>query len=77
MNIWAVLKLFLIKNYLIDKNSLVQWMYQWSTLFLNKCISEKDYLHAIDVWIMFKMKIMGKFISTCLEYYQLDPCPFF
>ena len=23
----------------------------------DECISGKDYLHAIDVWIMFKMKI--------------------
>ena len=24
-----------------------------------ECISKKDYLHVIDVWIMFKMKTMG------------------
>ena len=62
----------------------------------DECISEKDYFHAIDVWIMFKMNIMGdyhdlyfqtdvllladvfeKFISTFLEYYELDPCHYF
>ena len=25
----------------------------------DECISEKDYLHPIDVWIMFKMNTMG------------------
>ena len=25
------------------------------------CISEKDYIHAIDIWIMFKMKTMGDY----------------
>ena len=58
-----------------------------------ECISEKIFLRAIEVWIMFKMNNMGdyhdlylktdvlllanvfeKFISTCLEYYGLDPC---
>ena len=27
----------------------------------DECISEKDYLHAIDVWIMFKMNTMGDY----------------
>ena len=58
-----------------------------------ECISVKDYLHAINVWNIFKMNTMGdyhylylktdvliltdvfeKFISTCSEYYGLDPC---
>ena len=25
----------------------------------DECISEKDHLHAIDVWIMFKMNKIG------------------
>ena len=45
-------------------------------------INEKDYLHAIDVWNVFKMNTMdvlvladvfGKFLGRCLEYYGLDP----
>ena len=62
----------------------------------NECISKKDYLHANNVWNMFKMNTMGgyhdlylktdvlllanvfeKFISTCLEYYGLNPCHYF
>ena len=62
----------------------------------NECISKKDYLHAINIWNMIKINIMGdyhnfclktdvlllpdvfeKFISTCLEYYGLDPCHYF
>ena len=59
----------------------------------DKSISEKYYLHAIDVWIMFKMRKMGdyhdrfdvlflvdvfeKFIDMCLEYYGLHPCHYF
>ena len=27
----------------------------------DECISEKDYLHTIDVWIMFKMKTTGDY----------------
>ena len=59
----------------------------------DKCISEKDYLKAVDIWNVFKMSTRGdyhdlylitdvsllaavfeKFISTCLDYYELDPC---
>ena len=62
----------------------------------NKCFSEKDYLHATNVWNVFKMNTMDdyhdlylktdvllladvfeKFISTCLEYYVLDPGHYF
>ena len=62
----------------------------------DECISEKDYLHANNVWNMFKMNAMGDyhdlylktdvllladvfetFVSTCLEYYGLDPCHYF
>ena len=34
-----------------------------------ECIGEKDYFHIIDVWIMFKMKIIGDYhdlyLKTC------------
>ena len=62
----------------------------------DECIIEKDYLHATDIWNVFKMNAMGdyhdlylktyflilanifeKFISTCLDYYGLDPCHYF
>ena len=33
----------------------------------DKCISEKDYLHAIDVWIMFKMSTMGDYHDLYLK----------
>ena len=33
----------------------------------DKCISEKDYLHAIDVWIMFKMNTMGDYHDLYLK----------
>ena len=60
------------------------------------CISEKDYLKAVDVSNVFKMNTMDdyhdlylktdvflladvfeKFISTCLDYYGLDPFHYF
>ena len=62
----------------------------------DKCISEKEYERANNVWNVFKMNSMGdccdfylktnvllladvfqKFISTCLDYYGLDPCHYF
>ena len=62
----------------------------------DKCISEKDYLKASNIWYVFKMNtigdyhdlylktdvlllsyVFGKFISTCLDYYGLDPCHYF
>ena len=62
----------------------------------DKCISEKDYLKANNIWNVFKMSTMGdyydlylktdvllladvfeKFVSTCLDYYGLDPCHYF
>ena len=62
----------------------------------DKCISERDYSRAIDVWNVFKINAIGdyhdlylktdvllladvfeKFISTCLDYYGLDPCHYF
>ena len=32
-----------------------------------ECISEKDYLHAIDVWLMFKMNTMGDYHDLYLK----------
>ena len=62
----------------------------------DECISEKDYLKAVDIWNVFKMNSVGdyhdlyletdvllladvfeKFINTCLDYYELDPCYYF
>ena len=63
----------------------------------DKCVSEKDYVEANNIWNVFKMNTMGddyhhfylkadvlllpdvfeKFISTCLDYYGLDPCHYF
>ena len=37
-----------------------------------ECISEKDYLHAIDVWNVFKMNTMGDYhdlyLKTCFAF---------
>ena len=33
----------------------------------DKCISETDYSHAIDVWITFKMNTMGDYHDLYLE----------
>ena len=33
----------------------------------DECISEKDYLHTIDVWIMFKMKTTGDYHDLYLQ----------
>ena len=57
LNRWTVLKIFLIKNYLRDVN--ISLKDEW--------ISEKDYLHVIDVWIMFKMNTMGDYHNLYLK----------
>ena len=33
----------------------------------DKRISEKDFLHAADVWILFKMKTIGDYHDLCLK----------
>ena len=33
----------------------------------NKCIDEIDYLHPIDVWIMFQMETMGDYHDLYLK----------
>ena len=33
----------------------------------DECISEIDYLHAIDVWIMFKMNATGNYHDFYLK----------
>ena len=35
--------------------------------FKDECISEKDYLHAIDVWNVFKMSTMGDYHDLYLK----------
>ena len=35
--------------------------------FINECISEKDHLDDIDVWIMFKMNAMGYYHNLYLK----------
>ena len=35
--------------------------------FKNECITEKDYLHAIDVWNVFKMNTMGDYHDLYLK----------
>ena len=88
MNIWTVLKTFM------DDKLSDRWEFFKSLKI--ECISEKDNLHAIDFWIIFKMNtidnyhdlylktevllladLFEKFISTCLEYFRLDPCHYF
>ena len=78
----ALLKSFLMINYLIDVNFFCS--------FKEKLL---DYLHAIDVWIVSKSKAIGdyhdlylktdalllpdafeNFISGCFAHYGLDPC---
>ena len=70
----------------------------WIFKFFKRCFVfvKKIILHAIDVWIIFKINAMGNyhdlylktdvllladvfenFISTCLEYYKLDPWRYF
>ena len=51
MNIWTVLKRF-SDDKLPDRC-------EFLSSLKDKCISEKDYLHAITVWIMLKMITMG------------------
>ena len=55
MNIWTVLKSFLKINYLEGVN------------VIDECISEKDYLRAVDVWNVFKMNTMGDYHDLYLK----------
>ena len=48
MNVRTVSIDLQITNYLADVNVLVHVIY----FLKNECISEKDYLHAVDVWIV-------------------------
>ena len=50
MNIWTILKSFLKINYRLGKKI-------FSSL-KDECISEKYYLHVIDVWNVFKINIL-------------------
>ena len=58
----------------------------------DKCISDKNYLYAGNIWDMSEIKTMGdyhdlhvlllsdvfeKFLSACIEYYSFDPCNYF
>ena len=70
--------------------------YEFYSSLKDECISKKYYLHAINVWNVFKMNTMRDyhdlylktnvlllndifemFITTCLEYYGLDPFHYF
>ena len=58
MNIWTVLKSFLKTNYLIGVN------FEFLKV---EFISEKDYLHAINVWNLFKINTMGDYYDLYLK----------
>ena len=58
MNKRTVLKRFLLKSYLIDANFFS---------LKDECISEKDFLYAIDVWIIFKMNIICDYHDIYLK----------
>ena len=32
-----------------------------------ECISDKDYLHAVNVWNMLEMKVIGDYHNICLK----------
>ena len=40
---------------------------EFSSSLKDECVSEKDYLHIIDVWIMFKMNTMGDYHDLYLK----------
>ena len=42
----------------------------------DECINEKDYLHGIDVWNVFKMKTMGDYHDLYLKTDVLLPISF-
>ena len=50
MSIWTFLKSF-FENNLPDK-------YKFFSSLKDECITRKDYLHAINVWDVFKMSAM-------------------
>ena len=40
---------------------------EFYSILKDECISEKDYLHAINVWNIFKMKTMGDYHDLYLK----------
>ena len=60
MNIWAVLKNVLKINYLIGVNFIVFFK-------KDERISETNYLHAINIWNIFKMNTMGDYHDLYLK----------
>ena len=59
MSIWIVLKSLLKINYLINVN--------FSSSLKDRCISEKDYFKAINVWNIFRMNTMGDYHDLYLK----------
>ena len=41
--------------------------YEFFSSLKDECISKKDYLHGIDVWIMLKMNTVGDYHDLCLK----------
>ena len=64
MNICTVLKCFLMTISLIDEYFLIS--------VKDDCISEKDYLQVIDIWIVSEMNTMGDYhdlhLKTKVDY---------
>ena len=58
MNIWTVLE--------ISNDKLPDRCKFFSSL-KDECISEKDYIHAINIWNMFKMNTMGDYHDLYLR----------
>ena len=59
LNIWTVLKIFLKINSLTSMN--------FFCFLKEKCISEKDYSQASNVWNKFKMNTMGDYHDLYLK----------
>ena len=59
MNTWRVLKDFLKINY-HDKS-------KFFSSLKDECVSEKNYLKAVNIWNVFKMNTMGDYHDLYLK----------
>ena len=60
------------KNECINKEKYLHTNNFWNMFKMNRMGDYHDLYMKTDVLLL--ADVFGKFISTCLEYYELDPC---
>ena len=64
-----------LKNERISENDYLHAINSWNVFKMNKMGSYHDLYLKTDVLLL--ANAFEKFINTCLEYYELDPCHYF